>query len=45
MENWDLFPIILVGLAALVILVLSANLAVKKLIGIANYYNLSSTCM
>lgn len=45
MENWDLFPIILVGLAALVILVLSANLAVKKLIGIANYYNLSSTFM
>lgn len=45
MENWALFPIILVGLASLTLLVLSANLAVKKLIGIANYYNLSSTFM
>ncbi|MBN1935078.1 MAG: hypothetical protein JW934_10455, partial [Anaerolineae bacterium] len=33
------------GLIALVILVLSSNLAVKKLIGMADYFHLSTTFM
>jgi cation:H+ antiporter len=33
------------GLSALVLLVLSANLAVKKLIGLADYFHLSTTFM
>lgn len=45
MENWGLFPIIIIGVVALAGLVLAANLAVKKLIGIAAYFNLSSTFM
>jgi len=45
MDQWSLFSIITVGILALVILVLAANLAVKKLIGIASYFNLSSTFM
>ena len=45
MENWPLFTLVFLGLAALILLVLGANLAVKKLIGIANYYKLSSTFM
>jgi len=45
MENWALFPIILVGLALITVLVLAANLSVKKLAGIAAYFNLSSTFM
>jgi cation:H+ antiporter len=45
METWTLFPIIIVGIASLAVLILSANLAVKKLIGIAAYFNLSSTFM
>ena len=45
MQSWNLIVITLVGLAALVLLVLGANKAVEKLIGIANYYNLSSTFM
>ena len=45
MENWSLFLIIVVGLMGIAILILSANLAVKKLIGIAAYFNLSSTFM
>jgi len=34
-----------IGLLAIVVLVISANVAVKKLIGIAAYFNLSSTFM
>ncbi len=45
MQSWSLFPVIVVGLASLTALVLAANLAVKKLIGIAAYFNLSSTFM
>ena len=45
MENWNFFAIIVVGLGSLVVLVLGANQAVKKLIGIANYFKLSSTFM
>jgi cation:H+ antiporter len=45
MENWALLPIIVVGIASLAVLILAANLAVKKLIGIAAYFNLSSTFM
>lgn len=45
MQDWNLFAVITVGLAALVVLVLGANYAVKKLIGIANYFKLSSTFM
>lgn len=45
MENWNLFFIIVIGTAGIAILILSANLAVKKLIGIAAYFNLSSTFM
>ena len=45
MENWALFPIIVVGLALIAVLVLAANLSVKKLAGIAAYFNLSSTFM
>ncbi len=45
MENWGMFPIILVGIVSLAALVLAANYAVKKLIGIAAYFNLSSTFM
>ena len=45
MENWNIFAIIVVGLVSLVVLVLGANQAVKKLIGIANYFKLSSTFM
>ncbi len=45
MQNWSDFGIIAVGLITLVLLVLGANYAVKKLIGIANYFKLSSTFM
>ncbi|MFZ3151135.1 MAG: hypothetical protein WA116_05545 [Anaerolineaceae bacterium] len=45
MENWSLFSVILAGLVSIVVLVLAANLSVKKLIGIAAYFNLSSTFM
>lgn len=45
MENWSLFSVILAGLGFIVVLVLAANLSVKKLIGIAAYFNLSSTFM
>ena len=45
MQNWSMFEIIAVGLTTLTILVLGANYAVKKLIGIANYFKLSSTFM
>ncbi len=46
--NISSFPIpvnAVIGLAAIVVLVISANVAVKKLIGIAAYFNLSSTFM
>jgi cation:H+ antiporter len=45
MENWTLFPVIVVGLVLIAVLVLAANLTVKKLVGIAAYFNLSSTFM
>lgn len=45
MENWSIFTTIIIGLAVLTLLILGANLAVKKLIGIANYFKLSSTFM
>lgn len=45
MQNWNIYVVILTGLVSLVVLVLGANQAVKKLIGIANYYKLSSTFM
>lgn len=45
MENWTLFPVIVVGFVLIAVLVLAANLTVKKLIGIAAYFNLSSTFM
>ena len=39
-------PVIaLIGFLAIVVLVISANVAVKKLIGIAAYFHLSSTFM
>ena len=45
MQDWNIYGVVAVGLAALAILVLGANYAVKKLIGIANYFKLSSTFM
>jgi len=45
MQDWNILGVIAVGLGALVLLVLGANYAVKKLIGIANYFKLSSTFM
>ena len=45
MQNWNLYIVIAVGLFALAVLILGANHAVKKLIGIANYFKLSSTFM
>jgi len=45
MQSWSICSIVLVGLGALVLLVLGANKAVEKLIGIANYFKLSSTFM
>jgi len=45
MENWPLFYVIVLGLALIGVLVVTANLSVKKLVGIAAYFNLSSTFM
>ncbi len=45
MQSWNIFGVIFIGLISLVVLVIGANYAVKKLIGIANYYKLSSTFM
>lgn len=45
MQNWSIFEVAVVGLISLVLLILSANYAVKKLIGIASYFKLSSTFM
>ena len=45
MEFYSTPVIAIIGLAAIVVLVISANISVKKLVGIAAYYNLSSTFM
>jgi len=45
MESYSTLVIALIGIAAIVVLVISANISVKKLVGIAAYYNLSSTFM
>jgi len=45
LENWGLLSVSVVGIASLALLVLCANIAVKKLIGIASYFNLSTTFM
>ena len=45
MENWPLFVVMLLGLFLIGVLVVTANLSVKKLVGIAAYFNLSSTFM
>ncbi len=45
MELLSLPLLILIGLAAIAVLVIASNIAVTKLIGIANYFNLSSTFM
>ena len=45
MDNWGLLPIIIMGIVSIAVLVLAANLSVKKLVGIAAYFNLSSTFM
>lgn len=43
LDNLNNWLLAIVGLVLLAVLVLSANLAVKKLVGIANYFHLSST--
>lgn len=45
LASQSLWVVSLVGIAALALLVLSSNEAVKKLVGIASYFNLSSTFM
>lgn len=45
MEFFSTPIIAIIGFAAIVVLVISANISVKKLVGIAAYYNLSSTFM
>jgi cation:H+ antiporter len=45
LASQSLWVVSLIGIAALALLVLSANEAVKKLVGIASYFNLSSTFM
>jgi cation:H+ antiporter len=45
MEYYSTTVIALIGIAAIVVLVISANISVKKLVGIAAYFNLSSTFM
>jgi len=44
-SNLSIPVIALIGLLAVVVLVVSANISVKKLIGIASYFHLSSTFM
>lgn len=44
-SNFSIPVIALIGLLAVVVLVVSANISVKKLIGIASYFHLSSTFM
>jgi cation:H+ antiporter len=45
LASQSLWLVSLIGIAALAVLVLSANEAVKKLVGIASYFHLSSTFM
>lgn len=45
MEFYSTPVIAIIGMAAIAVLVISANISVKKLVGIAAYYNLSSTFM
>lgn len=45
LASQSLWVVSLVGIAALAVMVLSSNEAVKKLVGIASYFNLSSTFM
>ena len=45
MENYSLFLVAVIGIAATAVLVIAANISVKKLVGIAAYFHLSSTFM
>ncbi len=45
MEILSLPILILIGLASIALLVIASNISVTKLVGIANYFNLSSTFM
>ena len=45
METWPIVSLSLLGIAMIAVLVFAANLSVKKLVGIAAYFNLSSTFM
>ena len=45
MAGLSLPIVIIIGLGAMAVLVLSANVSVAKLVGIANYFHLSSTFM
>lgn len=45
MEMLSLPLLIIIGLASIAVLVIASNISVTKLIGIANYFNLSSTFM
>ena len=41
METWPIVSLSLLGIAMIAVLVFAANLSVKKLVGIAAYFNLS----
>ncbi|MCJ7695915.1 MAG: hypothetical protein MUO40_10880, partial [Anaerolineaceae bacterium] len=45
MQEWSILLITFIGIVSLAVLIISANVSVKKLIGIAAYFNLSSTFM
>lgn len=45
METFTLPVLVLIGIAAIAVLVIASNISVTKLVGIANYYHLSSTFM
>ena len=45
METWPIFSLSLLGIAMIAVLVIAADLTVKKLVGIAAFFNLSSTFM
>lgn len=45
MEHYSLFLVAIIGAAATAVLVISANISVKKLVGIAAFFHLSSTFM
>ena len=45
METLSLSLLIIIGLAAITVLVIASNISVTKLVGIANYFHLSSTVM